>query len=154
MKKRGAKSFTIRSAGALFLLSAVFELASLGSAIPLFGAIRGGSAAAAYHLVYVVLFAFIGSGLWAAKPWAFSAVLWGALVYTLDKALLLMDRPSMEAYLLLQLGELGDITQIIDLPSLLQVMTVASLLSVACWWGFAAYLYIRRDYFSSEGKDR
>ena len=56
------KSFTIRSAGALFVVSTVFELFSLTSDIPLFGAVRGRVVAVMYHLVYVVLYLVLGIG--------------------------------------------------------------------------------------------
>ena len=60
--------FTLRAAGALFVLSAVFEMFSISSAIPLFGDVRGGLTAIAYHVLFVVVFALMGAGLWRSAP--------------------------------------------------------------------------------------
>lgn len=147
MDKIGKGRFTIRSAGALFLLSAVFELFSLTSAIPLFGAIRTGPLMAMYHVFYTALFLIIGIGLWAPKQWGFKAAFAGASFYTLDKVLFLFDRATMETYMVQQLGNYREILQMIDTQSLLRIYGYTMVMSVACWWGFVLYLHIRRDYF-------
>ncbi|MBI1825140.1 MAG: hypothetical protein HY287_14360 [Planctomycetes bacterium] len=43
-------NFTIKTAGGFFLLSGVVSLASLTSAVPLFGAMRTGTVALCYNL--------------------------------------------------------------------------------------------------------
>ena len=153
MKKAGKGRFTIRSAGTLFLLSAVFELFSLTSAVPLFGTIRTGPLMTVYHVFYTALFLIIGFGLWAPKQWAIKAAFAGTLFYTLDKILFLFDRATMETYLVGQLGSYREILQMIDTESLLRIYSYTLLMSVACWWGFVLYLHIRRDYFRLQKKN-
>ena len=66
MKTRIKGKFTFQSAGILFALSALLELFSINSRIPLFGNVQGGIIAATYHLIYSVLFFFLGFGLYKA----------------------------------------------------------------------------------------
>ena len=138
---------TIRVAGALFLVSGIWELFCLSSEVPLFGAVRAGMVAVTYHLLYVALFAVMGMGLLIGRYWGYKAVFAGTLVYTLDKVLLLLDRRAMEAYLTGQLKGNLEVLDFVDQDSLLQLMVAFSLLLIACWWGFALYVYLRRDYF-------
>ena len=140
--------FTIKSAGALFLLSALFELFSVTSAVPLFGAIRTGPLMTVYHILYIALFLIIGIGLWAPKEWGFKAVFAGTIFYTLDKVLFLFDHALMEVSLMQQLGGYREILQMIDIESLLRIYGYTMVMSIACWWGFVLYLYLRREYFS------
>ena len=71
----------------------------------------------------------------------------GTLLYTIDKVFFLLDRRTMEAYLTGPLkGNLG-VLDLMDQDSVLQLTVVFSLLLVASWWGFALYIYFRRDYF-------
>ncbi len=144
--------FTFKTTGALFMLSAVFELLSVTSEIPLFGGVRGGVAAVSYHLIYLALFAAIGFGLWQAKGWGPKAVLAGTLFYTLDKARYILDVKTQEAYLLMQLEGRQDILELIDMGSLRQLLVLAAATFIICWWGFAIYTFIRREYFSSPDK--
>jgi hypothetical protein len=148
---RGAKkpvrkgNLTIRVAGACFVASGVWELFCLDNEVPLFGAARAGSVAVAYHLAYVALFAVMGVGLLIGRYWGYRAVLAGTLLYTLDKVFLLLDRRAMEAYLTEQLKGNLDVLDFVDQDSLLQLIVVFNLLLVACWWGFALYVHLRRD---------
>jgi hypothetical protein len=145
----GAKkgSFTIRTSAVLFLLSAVLELASITSAVALLGGVREGMPAVIYHLVYSVLFLVLGAGLWLGRPWGYQAVLAGTLLYTLDKALLLLDPATLQAYLLQQLGGSRDLLQLVDEQWLRQMVMSMTLLIILCWWGFAWYIWRRRSYF-------
>ena len=140
---------TFRSTGALLALSAIFEAFSLTSEVTLLGAVRGGLSAVLYHLAYSVLFLAMGIGLWRAQRWGYQLVFIGTWLYTIDKALYLTDRKSMEAGMLRQIGGHGEVWQLIDKGSVLQLMSLATVLFVASWWGFALFTYIRRDYFSS-----
>ena len=74
MKSRIKGKFTFQTAGVLFVLSALLELFSINSRVPLFGNIQGGMIAATYHLIYVVLFFPLGFGLYKAKSWAYTLV--------------------------------------------------------------------------------
>ena len=141
------KGFTIRTAGALFVASAVFELFSLTSEIPLFGAVRGGVVAVMYHLGYVVLFLALGIGLWTLRRWGYQLVFAGTLYYTLDKVLYLLGRQAREAHLIEQLTKYGDVLDLVDKGFILQMMNLTTLLFLACWWGFALYIYTQREHF-------
>lgn len=145
--------FTIRSAGTLFLLSAAFEIWSITSSIPLFGAIRSGTLAISYHLLFMALYLTIGIGLLVPKQWCYKATFVGAIFSTLDKVLFLLDRKSIDIYLFQQLGEsYNSIIQTIGMSTIYQVVILATLMFIASWWGFVLYLYIRRDYFYSQKK--
>lgn len=139
--------FTIRTAGFLFFLSSLFELFALTSQVPLFGAVRSGAVAVTYHLVYVLIFLSIGVGLWGAKPWTLKGVFGGTLVYSIDKVSLLLTPRTMETHLLQQLAEYEELIEILGKAYVLQVMSVTLGAFVLGWWGFAIYLYVRRDYF-------
>ena len=131
--------FTIRIAGFFFLLSALLELASIGSEVPLFGAMRGGSVGVAYHIVYIAVFGAMGLGLWWAESWGASAIFAGTAVYTADRLAWLLGDRTLGYDALLSLIE----------PELVRtVTTTATLTAVACWWGFAAYIHARREYFT------
>jgi hypothetical protein len=140
-------NLTIRVAGALFVVSGIWELFCLTSEVPLFGAVRVGLVAVTYHVLYVALFAAMGVGLLIGRYWGYRAVFMGTLLYTLDKVIFLLDRRTMEAYLKGQLKGNIEVLELLDQDSLLQLTVVFSILLVACWWGFALYLYFRRDYF-------
>ena len=149
--------FTIKTAGFLFLLSAVFEIVFVKSEVPLFGAIRGGVAAIACHLFFAVLFGAIGFALWTAKSWAPKIVLGGTVVYTLDKAIFLLDRDFLESCLLERLepykGFLATATgyedplEVVSIQEISRAFDIIVLTIIGCWWAFALYLYLRRDYF-------
>lgn len=140
-------SFTIRTAGVFFVVSAIFELASLTSESPLFGDIRGGTAAVLYHLAFALLFLAMGTGLLTGRRWGYRLIFAGTLCYTLDRFLYLLDRETMEAHLMQQLQGQGEILDLLDKDFILQIAVLATVLFVACWWGFAAYIYVRRSYF-------
>jgi hypothetical protein len=139
--------FTFRTAGVLFLISAAFEVLALNVEVPLFGAVRGGFVAAAYHLLYGALFSAAGVGLWQAKRFGYTAVMAGAVLYTVDRGLLLLDRATLEGYLNGQLAAYGDMAQILDMDSVIALTMLASVLFIAGWWGFALYTHWRRAYF-------
>ncbi|MBI5014802.1 MAG: hypothetical protein HZB55_04845 [Deltaproteobacteria bacterium] len=145
MSAEGKPSITIRTTGGLFLLSALLELVSVGSPVTLLGAERAGAAAAVYHLAYTALFAVIGAGLWGARRWGARAFYAGGLVYTVDKLLSLWDRDAFEVSLRSQLGGYADLLQAVPSDLLFRVAIVSNALFVLSWWGFALYLYRRRN---------
>ena len=138
---------TFRIAAVLFLISTFFELLAITSGVPLFGATRGGLAGIIYHLIYVVLYAGIGIGLWLAKPWGYALVFVGTAIYTLDKAQYIVYRKTVLWELMRRLGEFREVLQMVDQQLILNVLTVMAAVFAACWWGFAIYTYYRRDYF-------
>ncbi len=139
--------FTIRTAGVLFVASAIFELFFVTTEIPLFGELRGGAIAVLYHLVYVTLFLAVGVGLLTGRRWGYRLVFAGTLFYTLDRLLYLLDRKTMEDQVMKQLQPYPELLELIDTDSILQMAVLTTVLSVACWWGFALYIYVRRSYF-------
>jgi len=139
--------FTIRTAGVLFVASAIFELISVTTEIPLFGAVRGGAVAVLYHLLYATLFLAMGVGLWTERRWGYRLLFAGTLYYTLDKFLYVLDRETMEVHLMQQLKPYREIFELIEKDSILQMMVLSTALFVACWWGFALYIYQRRGSF-------
>lgn len=144
--------FTIKSAGVLFIISGAYTLITATSEVPLFGAVRGGLVALAYNLGFAALFLGIGIGLMIGRPWGYSLVLSGTALYSVDRILLLLDEPARKALLagsssLQSLGPLLGIDES-DLAGLFDwTFILVCLISLGCWWAFAFYIYLRRDYF-------
>ncbi len=150
MEPTGKKgTFTFRTAAVLFVLSAAFELLSVTSEVPLLGAIRGGLSADVYHIVYVLLFLTLGIGLWSAKKWGYKLVFITTALYTLDKLQFMLSRQTVEAFITTQMGGYENELQAqgINAGLIMEVLVLMSVVVVLCWWGFAWYTYIRRDYF-------
>jgi len=141
--------WTFRTAAVLFVISALTEMIPPTAPVPLFGAVSGGAVALFYHLFYAGLYVGLGVGLWQAKPWGYSLVLFTTGVYTLDRLQLLVFRETVLADLLNKPGPIGEILAAVDSHLLLTVFTAATLMMLLCWWGFAVYAYLRRDYFSN-----
>lgn len=139
--------FTIRTAAVFFGLSAVVSLASAATPVVFAGALRGGAPAAAYHAGLAVLFGLVGVGLWRGARWGPRAVYLATALYTLDNLRYLVDMPGRRAELLHQLSAYPEVIETFGADVLLQVVTLLTLVFVACWWGFAGYIYWRRHYF-------
>jgi hypothetical protein len=151
---------TIKISAAFFMIGALFELGTITSDVPLFGAMRGGLVAFAYHAIYVVGFAVVGVGLWTPKPWGARALFAMTGWYTFDRMLRLLDgagrRAELDAATTSPL--IASITGMTGAPldpdmmellrhQLMQLYTMTLLLTVACWWGFALFIHVRRAYF-------
>ena len=147
MKPRIKGKLSFQTAGVLFVLSALLELFSINSRVPLFGDIRGGMIAATYHLIYAVLFFPLGFGLYKARSWAYTLVFVATALYTLDRLVYVLDRKALEIYLVTLLNKYGVTIGIPETGFILKVILLATVLTVACWWGFAGYTYLRREYF-------
>ena len=141
---------TFRITAVLFIFSAVFELFTITGAVFLFGSVRAGPVALIYHVLYTALYFTLAMGLWGAKPWGARLVFIATVFYTLDKAQFIVYRKAVLTTLAAKTGPFRDILSMVDTNLLLQVLTVATLFIVACWWGFAFYTYLRRDYFAIE----
>jgi len=63
--------------------------------------------AATYHLIYVVLFFWLGFGLYRARPWAYTLVFVTTALYTLDRLVYVLDRKALEIYLVTLLDKYG-----------------------------------------------
>ncbi len=147
-------TFVIRTSAVLFLVSAGYELCFLTSEVPLFGALREGLAATAYHAVYGAIFLALAIGLWAGTRWGYWLVFGGTLYYTLDKIRYVLDEAALEAsYVELEklLEILGFLNEdlVLNKERSIQLFLVVALLFAGCWWGFALYIYLRRGYFQS-----
>ena len=153
MKSRIKGKFSFQTAGVLFILSALLELFSINSRVPLFGNIQGGMIAATYHLIYVVLFFSLGIGLFRAKSWAYKLVFVTTGLYTLDRLTYVLDRKALQIYLVTLLGKYGITIGIPETGVILKVILLATVLVLVCWWGFAGYTYLRREYFHQPAKD-
>ena len=149
-RKKG--QFTFRTTAVLFILSAFFELLSVGSETLLFGVIRAGIIAGIYHLVYVTLFMTLGVGLWSGKSWGYPLVFGTTIIYTLDKVQFLLGREALETLIANQMAGYESALQAqgIDAALLMQAIALMSVVVVLCWWGFALYTYLQRDYFKRE----
>ena len=154
MKSRIKGKFSFQTAGVLFILSALLELFSINSRVPLFGNIQGGMIAATYHLIYVVLFILLGFGLYRARYWAYTLVFVATGLYTLDRLVYVLDRKALEIYLVTLLGKYGVTVGIPEIGFVLKVILLATVLVVACWWAFAGYTYLRREYFHQPATDK
>ena len=141
-------SFTFKTAGAFFLLSAMFSLVYLTSPVPLFGSMRGGIWAVGYNLFFTALFVGLGLGLITGRPWGFQLLLIGTGLYSIDRVLFLSDAGARKAYLVAS-GMTKEVTMLFDQSILDQAILITALVSLLCWWGFALYAYLRRDYFVS-----
>ncbi len=148
----GKGRFTFRSAGALFILSAVFELLSLTDGVPLFGAIRGGPVAVVYHLIYTALFVIMGIGLWDGKRWGDKAVMAATVFYTVDHVLRLLSPATLADYMFQDLSSYVGLFLPVGKQMFRQLAELMALLFLACWWAFAWYTYAQRDYFRTNGK--
>lgn len=153
---RGSRKgrFTIRSAGFFFILSGIFEIFSLRTEVPLLGGLQGGFPAAGYHLLYFILFLAIGVGLWGGRAWGKKALFLGTTVYTLDKVQYLLAPQAMKMEIMKALQGHEEFLELIDVGLIVRITVLMTLVFVACWWGFAVYIYMRRDYFQPSGKER
>jgi hypothetical protein len=139
--------FTIRTAAALFGLSAILELVAITAETPWFGAMRGGAPIILYHLAYVAVFLAVGAGLWTGARWGYWTVFAATALYTLDRIRYLLDRPGRQAEILYQLRDYRDVAELLGVPFLLGLSTLMIVTFVAGWWVFAAYIWVRREYF-------
>lgn len=137
---------TIRITGGLFCLSGVLSLTSITAAVPLLGAMRGGVVALGYNGLFGLLFLGMGVGLWMAQGWGYRLFLVGTAVYSLDRLLFLMSPGTREAYLAAK-GVTPELGTLVDPAMLSQTIVLTGAVSLLCWWGFAGFVYLRRDYF-------
>lgn len=139
-------SFTIKSAGVLFLVSGAFALLTVNSQVPLFGEMRGGVVAFGYNLFFAALFSILGAGLLVGRPWGYQALMGGTAVYTIDRLVFVLDASTREAYWEAS-GITDQVASLIDTSMFDQLLVVTVFTMIACWWGFALYIHLRRDYF-------
>ena len=141
---------TIRTSGVLFLVSAVFEIMDYNSAVALFGGVRAGVVALIYHFVFAALYGLSGIGMWTSKPWGYSAFMATTAVYTIDKVQLMVFPQAFYDYVLQQLTVTREIVGLIPKEQLVQYFMIAYAALLLCWWGFALYIHMRRQYFQEK----
>jgi len=154
MQTKAKGRTTSRTAAVCFMASAVFELMDITTPVPLLAGMRSGIAALGYHLVFTGIFLAMGIGLWTGKPWGYGAVMAGTAVYALDKAQMLPARQTFADFIAQQFTTptTREILNLVPKDLLLQVMTLAYLLLILCWLGFALYIHLRRAYFTPDGR--
>lgn len=145
---------TIRIAGFLFLVSALFEALSVTSPATLAGETRDGAVAIAYHAGYILLFLAIGYGLWSAKPWGYNLTFGGAIVYTADKVMSLLNRGAREHEITSLLDKYGarELADASAIQTALNAITIYNLVLLFCLWCFVLYLHMNRQYFRVQKK--
>lgn len=139
--------FTFRFAAACFALSAVFELVNLQDATILFGHILGTVPTAAYHVIYAALFAWLAVGLWKGTRSGYYALLVTTIFYTVDRLQAVIMSNALVDFLRQQVAEYPQVSLMVSVDDLAQIITMTTLAILVCWWGFVAYAYCRRDYF-------
>jgi len=145
--KLSMTAMTMKSAAFFYFASAVLEVFNVTSPVPLFGDVRDGAAAVTFHLAYVALFIVVGIGLWVPKAWGAIAVYASTIFYTLEKGLYVLDVKGREAEITKAIHGHKQVLAIIGKGSLMQLGATTATLLVACWWGFAIYVYFQRSYF-------
>lgn len=139
-------SSVIKSSGGMFLLSSVISIASVTSDVPLFGAMRSGAIALCYNMFYAMLFLGMGLGLIIGRMWGYQLFLVGTVIYSLDRLLYLLSKDTRNAYLAAS-GISQDVKSLVDMSMIDEGIILATVVTLLCWWGFAFYIYLRRDYF-------
>lgn len=151
-RRKGA--FTIKFAGFFFLLSAILEFLSVTSPVSFRGGIYTGWIASAYHLFYGSLFIGMGAGLWRGTKWGLKVMLFGTCLYTIEKLIYLLDRETQLEELDRVSAQFGDLVDLVGTEKILQMTNLVLVLVIVCWWGFMAYLYLRRAYFGYHGASK
>ena len=107
---------------------------------------RGGGIALCYNLFFAMLFLGMGLGLIMGRSWGYRLFLAGTVVYSLDRLLFLLDKDTRDVYLTAS-GVSKEVSSLIDTSVFDQWIFLATVATLLCWWGFALYMYLRRDYF-------
>ncbi len=107
---------------------------------------RSGGLALCYNLFFAMLFLGMGLGLIMGRSWGYRIFLSGTVVYSLDRLLFLLDKDARDASLAAS-GVTQEVRSLIDVNLFDQGIFLATVVTLLCWWGFAFYIYLRRDYF-------
>jgi hypothetical protein len=145
-KRKG--QFTIRTSGALLILSGLSSFGSVTAEAPLFGAMRGGSVAFLYYAIFGALFVAMGIGLIQGKSWGYSLFMAGTAAFSMDKLFFLLSKDTRDAYLAAS-GVTQQFEALIDTSMLDEIVLVAGWITLCSLWAFAMYIYFRRDYFET-----
>jgi len=139
--------FTLRSAGVFLIISGGVEIFSLTAAVPLFGDLRSGFVAVAYHTLFIAVFSTMGIGLWRAATWGYNAVIVGTAIFALDHVLYLTDDAARSVAMAEQTRAYTQFLEGVDLQLIDQMVSSVTFIVLLCWIGFAVYVHLRRGYF-------
>ncbi len=139
--------FTIRSAGLFFFLSAIFQLLSMKSGVPFLDEMLCGGLAVFYHLIYFLIFAGMGFVLWTANGHGVTVIFAGTLVFSIEKILLLIHPQTLQLAIDQLTSFRPDLILMIGPDTLKEPIIFINLLFLLSWWGFAFYIFLRREYF-------
>lgn len=139
-----AGQFTMHFAALCCILSGVYEVFLIQETVPLFGAMRSGAPAYAYHLLYAALYVAMGAGLWGGWRWGYRVILGVIAFYTLEKGIYLLDSKVLDA----QAAQLArKYAGMISKSMVVESIRLSTYMTLAGWWAFAAYVFFRRSYF-------
>lgn len=142
---------TFMLSAASFAVAAGMEIFNLTDAVPLFGELRGGAVAVAWHLLFVSTYAAMAFAFARRPAWGLRAILGGTLVYGADTLLFVFDSAAREAMLQATVDALGgpEVLELLD-PSLPDQATVLMRVAMfACWVVLALYAWHLRGSFGS-----
>lgn len=88
----------------------------------------------------------MGLALLLGRWWGYRVVMTGTAVYTVDRLLFLLDKNTRDAYRTAS-GVTREVRSMMDMSMIDEGVLLGTVLSLVCWWGFAVYIYLRRDYF-------
>ena len=151
------KDSTLRFAAVFFLASAGYELFQMGSDVVVLGAVRAGATAAAWHVFQAGIMAVAGVGLLSLRRWGYLAFLAVVALYSADQLLFLLDRTSVDAWVALKMGGMGagglegvdELKGVVDPGDIARMVRLTAGAMLACWWGLAGYVFLRRDQFKA-----
>ena len=140
---------TIRLAGVFLIASAALDLLSPTSGVVLAGAVRVGAVAVSYHLASAATFVVMGAGLVGLRRWGVTALLAGTLLYSIDRLAFLLDGASVAAWVGQQTGGIEGLGELVEPGQVAGLVSLTTGLMLACWWGLALYVYLKRDLFAA-----
>jgi len=143
---KAPRNFTLVSSGWLLILSGVWSLATVTSSVPLFGAMRGGVVAVLYNALMGGAFLAMGVALTRFEPWTLKATAAATAVYSLDKLMLMLDAQGRHA----AMAESTELLKLLGpgVETMVDSVTVMMAgLFLCAWWGFAAFVYLKRGLF-------
>lgn len=127
--------------GAILLgLSAAYELSQITSGVPLWGHVRVGVIAGAYHVLIAAVTLAMAWGLYRRSAWSLKAMLAGTIFMALERALVLSDQAALTEYIATTLrGQREELELLGGVEFVQQIMLVLAL----CWIGFLLTLTLQ-----------
>ena len=99
-----------------------------------------------YNLFFGLLFLGMGLGLIIGRSWGYRLFMAGTAVYSLDRILFVLSKDTRDAFLTAS-GVSQEVRSLVDVSMFDQGIFLATIVTLVCWWGFACYIYLRRDFF-------